>query len=737
MPNKYSHSGVLAQYCKSGFITLPEDLYLAYIRASSVGSLTIQDQQITNSRKSSSEDDPEEYRELNRSCNVSSSNADDPTHHHERGRAGRPTEVPQFPFSHKPNPQDRTALIHSFMSEIDKGIDNESQPDVQDQPQLHNSVDVVQPTEPQRRHGVLTQQSSHAEPSSEINRPHRIDRNAWKSTYPPVSHSGTSSASLAVSASSGDFVLDIPSDFPVHADGVTDTQQKARTGLKDNKLVDGPVAQHDSTLGAHLPQRRSIDGQESRQTSKNVANFPRRSDSLPRSRGNDAKPKVPPRSVNRLTSRQKSELDANTPKTVTRAQRRPISSYASVPNQDDADRRRSSSRSRRKNEHEASEDNSLPPISDSVSETGIEVVDNVALSSDYDNGVKLPEHEAAAIIRLPSSQAALPAGSILRRQASPPPATGSNETRKIHPRRRDLNRPSSAMSSDTQIYAPLSSTFPADSSYTYEPAFIPKSNVVGPGSLAESAIVRAPEPRRERSRPGGSTNELNAPSNNHHEGSYDASASDSSSVGIPSIQPGLPKTSKSSNRHSRHLPVYRDKKQEWLDDPTHNVGHYRSYLLKRDSAGHKRFASGYSTPPGSGQGESSLAQRLNSLPNIITQPKVSEAQEPGDFDVGPLSEASDCTSASSGFYPPDIPRYRDETKTEKEKETAAAAAAAAAAAVKESDRELKREHGAVAVCSLSRSSSSAQSERRKKEKEEKVGRGLLRRLRGVSLSAIR
>jgi hypothetical protein len=708
MPNKYSYSGVLAQYCQSGFISLPEDLYLAYIRASSVGSLTSPTQQSTTSRNSSTKDDPEHPSEPTKLHDVSSSRADDLVYSDERGRPGRPAEVSPFPFSHKPRPQDQAALVHSFINEID----NEPQPNIVHQPHLRNDVDTVQRTEPQKRHGVLVQESSRADPSPDTNWSHRRDRNAWKSTYPPVSHSSASSASLAVSASSGDYTLDVPTDFPVYADGATITPQQTRTGSQNDEIADVSVSQQNSVVNVHPLDPRSVDGFESRKI-------------------ND-RPDVPPRSVNRPPSRERAVVDANVRNTVAKVKLHPASTYASVPSQEIAERPRSSLRSRHPNQPKTSQDNSNPPIPESVSEAGIEVADNVAFSSEYDNGVEFPDHEAAASVRLPSRQPASPVILILPREAPPPPTIKSNKTKKGQSQKRDLNRrPVSAMSSDTQIYAPLSSTFPADSSYINEAAFIPEPNVVRPGSLPESAIERAPETTQMRSQSRGRTDELHLPPSNHIEGLYDSSASvsDSSSVGVPSIQSGQ-STTGSDNRSSRYTPVYRDRKQEWLQDPSHNVAHYTA-LFKRDSAGHRRFASGYTSPAG----EQSDAQRLNSLPNMIVEPEFAEAETSEDFDARPVSEAS--TSASSGFYPPDIPRYRDEAGMGHE--LAVAASESTPRGSGQWPRELKREDSGMGVGSVSRSPSSAQSRKNLKtdREDQKAGHGLLRKLRGMSLSGAR
>jgi hypothetical protein len=190
------------------------------------------------------------------------------------------------------------------------------------------------------------------------------------------------------------------------------------------------------------------------------------------------------------------------------------------------------------------------------------------------------------------------------------------------------------------------------------------------------------------------------------------------------------------------MPVYRDRKQEWLEDPPQNMEHYRTYLLKRDPADHRKLASGYMSPTMSEEG--SAAQRLNSLPSIVVEPTFLEAQELGNFDVRRSSVVSDAASASthtsegsSGSYPPDIPRYRDEIR-------------------QDAGREWKREDRAVRLAagrgSVSTSPSSGGQLWRKKEKEkagdkergkerdkerDKAGHALLRRLRGVSMTGIR
>lgn len=664
MPNRYSHSSVIVDYCQSGFISLPEELYLAYIRASSIPSLSSRTQPSISSRNSSSENDPEQHRRLSGRRNFSLPSAGDLAHQGERGRARNPMDRTPISLSHKPNPQDRAALIHSFLHDID----NEPQPHVTHQSHLRSNVDIGHRSESQKRHGVFIEEASCDEPRLDIKWSRSGDRDGPKLTYPPLSHSGTSSASMAVSASSGDYVLDIPSDLPVHVDGTTVMPQQTRTRTQNDEQVDIPVVHDDAIANDPLPEQRS---------------------------------------VNRPPFRQELGNDSNVHDTVTKLKLYQASSYHSVTGRTVADRPRSSSRGRHYTHQKANQDKPLPSIPDSVPETGIEVVDNIALSSDYDNGVKIPEHEAAAITRLPSLQPALPAGSIIPPQASPPPAIGSSETRTVETRRRSLDRSESAISSHTQIYAPLSLTFPTDSWYIDHPAFIPESNVVRLGALPESAVERAPETPGTRRQSRGATDELHVPPSNHNDMLRDssASASESGFVGIPSIQAAVP--SRSNIIRSRHTPVYRDRKQKWLQDPAHNVAHFRT-LFRKVSPGHKRFA-GYTSP----KRESSVTHSLNSMPNMILVPKFPEAQEAEDFDLRPVSEAS--TSASSGFYPPDIPRYRDEIDVSRFASQQRAA-------------ELRRGDSGVGV-SPSRSTGSL----RKKDKAKKAGYGLLRR---VSLGGI-
>jgi hypothetical protein len=182
------------------------------------------------------------------------------------------------------------------------------------------------------------------------------------------------------------------------------------------------------------------------------------------------------------------------------------------------------------------------------------------------------------------------------------------------------------------------------------------------------------------------------------------------------------------------MPVYRDRKQEWLEDSTHNVEHYRTYLSKRDPVDHRKLASGYMSPTMSE--EDSAAQRLNSLPSVVVESTLPEAQELGNFDVRRASAVSDAASASthtsegsSGSYPPDIPRYRDEIR-------------------QDVGREWKREDRAVRLAagrgSVRTSPSSGGQLWRRKEKEkaedkerDKARHALLRRLKGVSMTGIR
>jgi hypothetical protein len=141
------------------------------------------------------------------------------------------------------------------------------------------------------------------------------------------------------------------------------------------------------------------------------------------------------------------------------------------------------------------------------------------------------------------------------------------------------------------------------------------------------------------------------------------------------------------------------------------VAHFRS-PLRRDAAGHRRFASSYTSLTG----ESSVAQRLDFLPNTIVAPPFPQAEWPIDFDVRSVSEAS--TSASSGFYPPDIARYRDESSPVRKSESMPRPA------------KLRREDSAVGGVGDGGNNSPW------RKTGEKKGIGLLRKLRGVSMSGI-
>jgi hypothetical protein len=680
MPNRYSYSGVLAQYCKSGFISLPEELYLAYIRASSVGSLATQSQLSTTSRHSPTEDGAENLNELTRANDVGSPSAPNPVHHDQRSRGRNPAKRPHFTLSHKSSSQDQAALIRSFISEID----NEIHPARSHQPHLRNNVDDGQHFEPKKRSGVLIQESSHADPLSHTNWLPLGERNGAKFAYPHVSGFASSSTSVAETTASDDYALDVPSDLPVHADEAAITPHRTRSTTSRSTIPNTLVAQQDTIVSTRLPEPQSVDGPESRSrpTSSNVARFPSRPANLP-------------------AARQEPSGYANVRNTGAKAKPYPPSSYVSAPTQTLAEGDRSSSRSRNQNQQKTSEGSLLPPISDSVLKTGVEVVDVAALLPDYESGAKIPEHEAAAVERLPSPQQTLPAGPIACRQASPPPTIGSNETRKMQPRRRDLSRPVSTMSSDTQIYAPLSPASPADSSYINEAAFIPESPAPRPGSLPEPTIEQAPSVATQKGR--GYSREgldvLHALSNDHNEHLGD------SPVEIPS-------DTDSAGRNDKYTLVYRDRKQEWLQDPAHSVAHFRS-PLRKDVAGHRRFASSYTSLTG----EPSVVQRLDSLASTAGASPFLQAEWLAEFDVRSVSEAS--TSGSSGFYPPDIARHRDESTVGRKSESMSRPA------------KQWREDSAMGNVGGSGSSNSLS-----RKTGEKKGTGLLRKLRGVSMSGI-
>src|SRR3954452_5765686 len=258
MPNRYSHSCVIAQYCKSGFISLPEELYLAYIKASSVGSLATQSQLSTTSRHSSTEDNAEYPNELARANNIGSPSAPDPAHHDQRSRGRNPAQRPQFTLSQKPSSQDQATLIRSFVREID----NEIYPTGAHQPHLQNNVDAGQPFELKTRHGVLIQRSSPASPLSHRNWSPLGEQNGAKFTYPHISHFGSSSISLAETAASGDYTLDVPSDLPVHADEAAIASHQPRTTISRGATPNTLVAQQDAIVNTRLPESQSIDSGE-------------------------------------------------------------------------------------------------------------------------------------------------------------------------------------------------------------------------------------------------------------------------------------------------------------------------------------------------------------------------------------------------------------------------------------------------------------------------------------------
>jgi hypothetical protein len=145
------------------------------------------------------------------------------------------------------------------------------------------------------------------------------------------------------------------------------------------------------------------------------------------------------------------------------------------------------------------------------------------------------------------------------------------------------------------------------------------------------------------------------------------------------------------------------------------VAHFRS-PLRRDATGHRRFASSYTSLTG----EPPVVQRLDALPSTIGAPPFPQAEEPAEFDVRSVSEAS--TSASSGFYPPDIARYRDESTAVRKSESVLRPA-----------KQWREDSARGEVGGSGRSGSSNSPSRKTGEKK---GTGLLRKLRGVSMSGI-
>jgi hypothetical protein len=638
MPNRYSHSSVLAQYCKSGFISLPDELYLAYIRASSVGSLVTQRQLSTTSRHLSTEDDVENSSKLTRATHIGSPSAPDSGHHDQRGRGRSPAQRPQFTLSHKPSPQDQW-------------------------------------------YGVLIQEPSRANPLSHRNWSPFGERNGAKLTNPHGSHFASSSTSVAETTTSDAYALDIPSDLPVHADEAAFTPHRARSTISKSISLNTLVARQDAIVNTGLSIPQSADGPESRSrpTSNNVAKFPARSASVP-------------------ATRQGPSDGANVRDAGATAKPYPPSSFGLTPTQTLAERGRSSSRSRNQSQQKTGEDNLLPRFSGSGTKVGAEVADTAALLSRYESGAKIPADEAVAVERLPSPQST---ASIAVQQASSLATIGSNETSRMQPRARNLSRPASTISSETQIYAPLSSASPADSSHVNGDAFIPEFPVVAPGSLTESALEQASsaatQKRRDYSRE--SSDVLHALPSDHSE-RLGSSPSEVSS------DPG------STGRNNKFTLVYRDRKQEWLQDPAHSVAHFRS-PLRRDAAGHRRFASSYTSLTG----EPSAVQRLDPPPSTNVAPLFPQAQGPFEFDVMSVSEAS--TSESSVFYPPDIARYRDENTAGRKSESML--------------RLAKQWREDTANGNVAGSGSSNSLSRKTAEKK---GTGLLRKLRGVSMGGI-
>ena len=305
-------------------------------------------------------------------------------------------------------------------------------------------------------------------------------------------------------------------------------------------------------------------------------------------------------------------------------------------------RARSSSRNR--TQRPSNEGESLPSISDSVSETGVEVVDNVVLSTDYETGAKIPDHEAAAIKQIPSPQTAVPLGSIIPRQASPPPAVGFGGTKQIQA------RPVLQTRSSSERGDALKSTFPTGSTYTDEPTYVPKPNVVAPGALPESGVQRR--------------------ANNRSFGGIP----DSAPVGMPSIQPSLqpPDSIRRSNSTVRNKPP----------PPPPDASNEHT-LAGRDSFDHGLFA-------------------LN------------------DADARPrsISEATDASSTAAPF-PPDIARTRLGSAAVVGRDSGIFFRQRRFSEVTKGDKDSAAGGSA---------GSSAASTRTAK------GRGLLRRLKGVSVS---
>ncbi|KAL9110398.1 MAG: hypothetical protein Q9227_005129 [Pyrenula ochraceoflavens] len=86
----------------------------------------------------------------------------------------------------------------------------------------------------------------------------------------------------------------------------------------------------------------------------------------------------------------------------------------------------------------------LPDPPDIGRENGLEVVEDVKMSSNNTDGTKIAEQEAEEVNNLSEEETA--PNVVLRRQASPPPAAGYEETRHIEPRAAEHNEPEAPVS---------------------------------------------------------------------------------------------------------------------------------------------------------------------------------------------------------------------------------------------------------------------------------------------------
>lgn len=512
---------------------------------------------------------------------------------------------PELPFTKFMNRADHRALVQKFVDELDNDVKHNF---VQQPVALYH--DLPDPLQEYRPRNVdtdpkyQTQTPSRSRPSND-----RAQSDGRKENSDvPAAHSRSSSSSTVSEL----FTLrDDPHTVPhggttsTHKNAAAASVQTALRGGHNTFSVVGPSAYRQSIDGDVQQRRDATNDFGGRHKFDDATDVQPTAKATKPLRNPENKPALP----------QKSPQRSRTPTAIRRRQQLSL------------------------------EDNSLPSISDSVSETGVEMVDGVALSSDYENGVKIPEHEAASILRLPSPEPTMAADSFLLRQASPPPPIGSNQTRKIKPRSRTRERSDSAATAQTQIDDPLSAAFPAGSSYVNESRVVPRSNIVGPGSLPESVIERAPPENAVSDEAVMSTDDLYASIDRYNKSIravLNKMPSNGEDISIPTIQSAILEKPEPRSRKSVS--------ERGVESP--QVRQHAPKVRSRTSS--LTSATNYSIPLKS----ASVAQRLNALQNTVAMPRFPDAYRVKDFDIRSASMDERANAGDADAYPPDIARGR-------------------------------------------------------------------------------